>query len=332
MILVLISNYERNILKQPKVWKKLLDTKLPSKLESVLSSSKRLVFVGIGSSYWAARISEFLWRDYANVNGGKDPISIQSFDFVKIPNLHLRPEDLVIVFSHRGTKIFSLQALDIAKKRYGATTVLITGIGSPISKPDTVDFRIETCAQENCGAFTISLTSAIVRIIQLIGYSNKVILDRFEETVENLNLPFGIQLPKYYSNLVIVGDLIREVVAREISLKIVETTYLPVRTCGLEEFLHGPRVTLDRKTSLVIFSTILELRRESLMKYARTIGSEVIDIHDDLFRVPHEFRWLCQLVWGQIFALELSKKLGTNPDIVRADQYPYNRARENLML
>jgi glucosamine 6-phosphate synthetase-like amidotransferase/phosphosugar isomerase protein len=113
----LISNYERNILKQPEVCKELLDTKLPSKLESVLSSSKRLVFVGIGSSYWAARISEFLWRDYSKVDGGKDPISIQSFDFIKIPNLYLRPEDLVIVFSHRGTKIFSMQALDIAKKR-----------------------------------------------------------------------------------------------------------------------------------------------------------------------------------------------------------------------
>jgi fructoselysine-6-P-deglycase FrlB-like protein len=194
---------------------KLLDTKLPSKLESVLSSSKKILFVGIGSSYWAARISEFLWRDYVNVDDGEDPVSIQSFDFVRIPNLHLRPEDLVIVISHRGTKIFSMQALDIAKKRYGAATVLITGIGSPRSKPDTVDFRIETCAQENCGAFTISLTSAIVRIIQLIGYSNKDILDRFKETVENLILPFDIHLPKYHANLVIVGDLIREVVAQK---------------------------------------------------------------------------------------------------------------------
>jgi fructoselysine-6-P-deglycase FrlB-like protein len=328
----LISNYERNILNQPEAWMKLLDTKLPSKLESVLSSSKKILFVGIGSSYWAARISEFLWRDYANVDDGKDPISIQSFDFVRIPNLHLRPEDLVIVFSHRGTKIFSMQALDIAKKRYGTTTVLITGIGSLISKPDTVDFRIETCAQETCGAFTISLTSAIVRIIQLIGFSNKVILDRFKETVENLALPFDVQLPKYYANLIIVGDLIREVVAREISLKIAETTYLPVRTYGLEEFLHGPRFVLDRQTSLLIFSSFSEPRRKSLMNYATTIGSEVIDVHDNLFRVPDEFKWLCQLVWGQIFALELSKKLGINPDTVRINQYPYQKAGENLTM
>ena len=59
------------------------------------------------------------------------------------------------------------------------------------------------------------------------------------------------------------------------------------------------------------------------MKYARIIGSEVIDVHEDLFQVPEEFSWLCQLIWGQTLALELSKKLGTNPDSVRTDQYPY---------
>ncbi len=96
-----------------------------------------------------------------------------------------------------------------------------------------MDFRIETCKQENCGAFTISLTSAIVRIIQLIGYPNKVVLDRFKKTVENITLPFNVQFPKHYANLVIVGDLIREVDAREISLNIAETTYLPVRSYGL---------------------------------------------------------------------------------------------------
>jgi fructoselysine-6-P-deglycase FrlB-like protein len=329
-----ISFYERNVLDQPNEWKRLLRTKLPSRLGTAAnpSTSRRLVFVGIGSSYWSARFSEFLWRDYADVGGGKDPVSFQSFDFVRIRDLHIRPEDIVIVFSHRGTKTFSMRSLEIAKRRYGATTVLITGVGSPRSKPDIVDFRIETCEQETCGAFTISLTSAIVRIIQLIGLSNKVFLMKFKETIRTLSLPFQVQLPKNYSNLVIVGDLIHEIVAREISLKIAETTYLPVRSFGLEEFLHGPRVTLDKQTCLLVFSSVSEPRRESLIKYAKTVGSEIIDIHDGLFRVPTEFTWLCQLVWGQLFALELSKVLKINPDSIRGDEFPYDKARENLIL
>ena len=67
----MISFYEKNVLNQPKEWKRLLRTKLPSGLETAFNLSKlgRLVFVGIGSSYWSARFSEFLWREYVGGDG-----------------------------------------------------------------------------------------------------------------------------------------------------------------------------------------------------------------------------------------------------------------------
>jgi fructoselysine-6-P-deglycase FrlB-like protein len=52
---------------------------------------------------------------------------------------------------------------------------------------------------------------------------------------------------------VIIEDLIREAVAHEIALKISETCYLPVRSFGLEQFLHGPKVTIDN-TSFHIYN------------------------------------------------------------------------------
>ena len=118
-----------------------------------------------------------------------EPLSIQSFDFVK-SKYAVSENDLVVVFSHRGTKTFSMQALEIAKKKHRATTVLVTGIGSPTNH--NVDFRIETCAQENCGAFTISLSCAITRIIQWIGVNNKDFLEKFKRTISVLEkeLPF----------------------------------------------------------------------------------------------------------------------------------------------
>jgi glutamine---fructose-6-phosphate transaminase (isomerizing) len=323
------SLYETNILNQPAEWKRLLTTPLPLDLNTL--HSKRVIFVGIGSSHWAARFAEFLWRKHHTNAANTEPLSVQSFDFVKSKYV-VSDNDMVVVFSHRGTKTFSMQALEIAK-HYGATTILITGIGSPPNH--NADFRIETCAQENCGAFTISLTSAITKIIQWIGLSNKPFLEKFKETIINIieELPFKIQLPKFPTNLVIVGDLIHETVAREVALKISETTYLPVRSFGLEEFLHGPRVTLDRLSSLMIFSSLSEPRRETLINYAKTVGSEVISIDEEtFFDVPQEFGWLAQLLWGQQLALELSKELKTNPDTVRADQSPYSEARKFLVL
>ena len=129
-------------------------------------TKRRTIFVGIGSSYWAARFSEFLCREFVN----PDCISIQSYDFVRSKYL-ISPNDIFVVFSHRGTKTFSIQSLDLAKKS-GARTVLVTGMGSPDNLTPTTaatttatpDIRIETCAQENCVAFTISLTSALARM------------------------------------------------------------------------------------------------------------------------------------------------------------------------
>jgi fructoselysine-6-P-deglycase FrlB-like protein len=325
------SLYEANILNQPAEWKRLLSIPLPRDLNTI--RPKKIVFIGIGSSYWVARFAEFLWREHQTKDTIYiEPLSVQSFDFVKSKYV-VSDNEIVVVFSHRGTKTFSIQALQIAKKNYHATTILITGIESPLNP--NVDFRLETCTQENCAAFTISLSCAITRIIQWIGLSNKDFIEKFCKTINVIEkeIPYEIRLPRFPTNLVIVGDLIHEVVAHEVALKISETCYLPVRSFGLEEFLHGPRVTLDKSSSLLIFSSLLEPRRKTLIDYAKIVGSEVISIDEERFmNVPKEFRWLAQLLWGQLLASELSKEFKTNPDTLRADQHVYKEAKNHLTL
>jgi glutamine---fructose-6-phosphate transaminase (isomerizing) len=126
--------YETNILNQPSEWNRLLYTQLPQDLNT--DKSEKVFFVGIGSSYWMARFAEFLWRQYYEGNAAIEPLSVQSFDFVKSKYL-VSHKDIVVIFSHRGTKTFSIKALGFAKK-CGATTILITGIGSPTN--NNVDF------------------------------------------------------------------------------------------------------------------------------------------------------------------------------------------------
>jgi fructoselysine-6-P-deglycase FrlB-like protein len=76
-----------------------------------------------------------------------------------------------------------------------------------------------------------------------------------------------------------------------------------------------------------------EPRKDSLINYAETIGAEVVEINEKTFNgVSKEFTWLAQLLYGQQLALELSKRLGTNPDTVRSDQSPYKEARDLLTL
>jgi hypothetical protein len=75
-----------------------------------------------------------------------------------------------------------------------------------------------------------------------------------------------------------------------------------------------------------------EPRRETLIHYAKTVGCQVLDIHEDLFGLPKEFSWLGQLLWGQLLAFEISRTLKINPDTARADQHVYNEARKALTL
>ena len=223
--------------------------------------------MGIGSSFWAAKMAEYLWREYVQM----DAIAIQSYDFVN-SSYFVSPNDIVVVFSHRGTKTFSVRALEMTKSRYNVTTtVLITGLQSPTFS-NLADIRIETCPQENCGAFIISLTSALIRILQWIDIFSKRIINRFRIWLDSFRLPFNIQkLPKYYDKLIIAGDLIREALAHEVALKISETSYLPVRSYGTEQFLHGPRLTLDKESSLIAFTSKSQNRQDILIKYANTV-------------------------------------------------------------
>ena len=283
-----------------------------------------------------ARIAEFLWREYITNTLTKcytriisQPSSFQSFDFVK-SNQPLSNEDIAVVFSHRWSNSFSVQALEVAK-RLGARTFLVTGIGSP--HYSGADFRLETCSLENSEAFTISVTSALVRIIQWIGLYNRSFLEKFKATVKVMegSFPFKIMdMPMYTNKIIIVGDLIHEIVAHETAFKIAETAYLPVRSFGLEEFLHGHHLTLDKLSSLVIFSSLLEPGRHTLMKYGKAVGCETISVDEEKFSRPKEFRWLFHVLWGQQLALDLSKQLNTNPDTAREDQRLYREAREIL--
>ncbi|MDQ6668348.1 MAG: hypothetical protein M3Y53_09010, partial [Thermoproteota archaeon] len=48
---------------QSEEWKRIVNSSLPSVLYTINPTKRRTVFVGIGSSYWAARFSELLWRE-----------------------------------------------------------------------------------------------------------------------------------------------------------------------------------------------------------------------------------------------------------------------------
>jgi len=321
------SIYEKNWVGQVEDWKRILqDPLLPNLVEYLQNSTpQRVIFVGIGSSFWASQLSEFLWREHL----GLDAVSIQSYDFVRSKYCLKSSSDFVVIFSHRGWKSFSVDSIKVTKQ-HGCKVLLITGIGG--AKQDT-DFRLETCTQEAIGAFTISLTTALVRVIQMIGVLNANFVKKFRDYVADLKMPMNInQFPKFPQKLTIIGDAIREPIAGEINLKIAEMAYLQVRSYGLEEWLHGIRISQDKTSSVILLASKEEPRTKSAIKFVEAVGADLIVIEQEDLTSVQEFGWMSLLLWGQGMSLKICQHLKVNPDTCRNDDPLYDAAKKQLQL
>src|SRR6266581_4114120 len=148
----------RSIHAQPQVVRELLaDWDGPERAAEKLSHVDRIFVSGIGTSFHAATVGEYLLRFV-----GTDAWAVRSFEFVHYPR-PLRSDDGVIVVSHRGSKLHGIGALQRAVES-GVVTVGITGKNS---KMQGADVLIETVEQDPSSTHSISYIGALVRLSQV---------------------------------------------------------------------------------------------------------------------------------------------------------------------
>ncbi|MDE2038655.1 MAG: SIS domain-containing protein [Elusimicrobia bacterium] len=306
------SRYEANILAQPDLLRKVLAEPLPDWMPRLRGCP--IHFVGVGSSYHAAEIAKALWRRLA----GPRAEAAHSFEFARLPQPVGRG-DVVAVLSHRGGNSFTVEAGRLARKA-GAATVAITGRGA--SWREAPDHRIDCCELEDTGAFTKSLTTTLAWIARWIGAPD--LLDGLRRAEEGLRQ--GPEFPKLSagSDLVLVGDLEREWVARETALKLLETSFIKARAFGLEEFLHGPQLSVGKGTTALLFCGAAEPRAVQARRYLKGVGARVVEVHAP--GLPADAAWLGQLLWGQRLAADACRRLGVDPDDNRRGDERYRKA------
>lgn len=304
------SRYEVNINRQPGLAAMVLAAPRPAWMKP--PRGRKTWLVGVGTNHHAARIAAFLWR-----GAGLEAEAVHSFDFVTSPP-RLRRGELALFLSHRGTKSYSLAAERLAR-RAGLETAALTGEGSPWTGPSRV---IETGPMEDTGAFTQSFTATMAWLCRWPGKPS--LLAPFRNLEKSLR--WGPKFPdlRRAKDLVLLGDGPREWVAREVALKLQEAAYIPCRAFGLEEFLHGPRVSVDRGTLVLAFSSAKEPRWKAPRAYLKTIGVPLLE-------VPSE-DWLAQVVWGQRLTLDACRRAGIDPDALKTDRPRFAAARKALEL
>jgi glucosamine--fructose-6-phosphate aminotransferase (isomerizing) len=319
------------------------------KLLSKVRVSDLTTFIGIGSSLHAAQIGAALWREALP---GKRVSSAHSFDLAIDPGPIVTDgaRHTVICFSHRGTKRYSLRALALAKE-LGAYTCLITGENVDIPL-EVSDIHITTVPQEISSAHTVSVLGSIALITTLIELLTKdaraTLISQLQEAIshaltqERLIQEIANRISPRVRNIWLVGAGSDVYVAKEIALKIKETSYIPAEGMSVEEMLHGPFQCVEPEDTIVALNTQESApeRFNALLAMSNVIGVPVITLSS--IDGPYldnsiggitvktgktkTIRSVCSLVALQLLTYFLATARGKNPDSFRLDDRRFKEA------
>ena len=298
------SRYETNIFLQHAAVAAALAASAPAWMKR--PKARKIFLVGVGTNDNAAHMAAWLWS-----SAGLDARAVHGHDFVTRP-YRLGRGDLGVFLSHGGGRSYTVLAEALARKA-GAETVVVTAQGSPW--PGAAR-RLETGPREDTRAYTHSYTTTMVWLMRWAGTPS--LLAPFKRVKRSLAWGPSFPTINERTDLVLIGDGLREWVAREAALKVLETSYLKVRAYGLEEFLHGPHVSVGRGSTVVGFSAPGARRWDAARSWLMGVGAPFTEVRSaDL---------LAQVLWSQRLALACCKRLGQNPDLLRGGSPRYARA------
>lgn len=349
---------------QPHAVRELLaDWDGPRQVAEHLAQANRVLIAGIGTSFHAATIGEYLLR-----LAGAEAWAVRSFEFVNYPR-PLYPHDAVIVISHRGSKLQGMMAI----QRAAAAHVLTVGITGKNTKMQGADIVLETVEQDPSSTHSVSYIGALTRLGQIAA--RLAALHGQVETAQQLEEGLA-QLPTLMENILSREDVIRKiaqeavahqrriyfvgagpnaVTAPEGALKAKEAAYVTAEGFELEQAIHGPEVAFEKEDLLIpisvrghaqarmadfLFSLSEIAPHVLLLGEAPNLETEALFPRDgwtrfelaDEANIPEELTPLLAALPVQLLADFLAAARGTDADGFRREQEAYRRAGERFRL
>src|SRR3989441_3651257 len=354
----------RSIHAQPQAVRELLaNWDGPTEAAQKLARSKLILLAGIGTSFHAATVGEYLLR-----LAGIDAWALRSFEFVNYSR-PLRADDGVIVISHRGSKLHG----NLAVQRAVEAKVLTVGITGKNSKMQGPEIVIETVEQDPSSTHSISYIGALTRLGQiaarlaaLLGHTQQAQrleqgLARIPSLMENILAredevrSVAREAVAQQQRIYFVGAGPNAVTATEGALKAKEASYVTAEGFELEQAIHGPQVAFEADDLLIPISVkgAAQARMADLLLALNEIGSHVWLIGKapstetanlfarqgwsrfaicDGIDLLEELTPLLAALPVQLLADFLATARGTNADSFRKDQEAYNRAGARFQL
>ena len=316
-----------------------------------LRGLEHVLLTGVGTSWHAALVGELL---LARLGGlGLKARAFHAFELASYwPDLGGRVG--AVLLSHGGTRRYSLEALGRVKAA-GGTGVVITGKG-PEALADA-DWTLRTVDQEASGAHTVSYTAALTILAKLActaggkaevarsidGIPDLLAFLLGQESWEELAARYGDRRRYWF-----VGGGPNTATAWEAALKMSEASHAPAVGFNCEQFLHGAWAALERDDVVFLVAPPGPSHERCLAaaRVAKEIGAPVVALarEDDreiaalaaeiiaLPEIDELLSPILTIVPLQLFIYHSAVRRGVNPDLTRADQPEYGRARAAISL
>lgn len=315
-----------------------------------LSGAGRVFLTGTGTSFHSAQVGEHLLR-----SAGLEAQAMPAFEFAQYGPA-LRSDDALVAISHRGVKQFSAAALDTFAEQ-SSRWIAITGEGSPMQGPGA----LTTAPQEASAVHTASHVGAMVRLAQLaVALARasgrgvplwEATLPLLPETVaagvaarercEEIMAGVALDKPSHF-----IGGGPAWPTASEGALKLREAAHVQAEGHQLENFLHGPLISVEAgQTVFIIAEPGPGLDRTvEIGRALTTIGANVVAVGSGadqvdgahasiaIHRLPEVLAPIANVVPLQWIAYLGSVRRGVNADAFREDEPAYAHAIKALRL
>jgi len=302
-----MSAMRRAMEAQPDELRRLLADAAPAEAAAARLAGRRLLLIGIGSSWHAAQHGAWLLRE-----AGVEADAAHAADLAPYDR-SIDRQDGVIVLSHTANTGYSMHMLTRAREA-GAAVVHISAVGN--------GGDLETVSPEESYAYTVSHTGAMARLAQIATALGAQLGDlsavpaRVAAVLEQ-PAPL-IDPPRRLVELIGAGP--NAWTAQEGALKIREASYLAAEGLSSEQFFHGPSVALDAQDTLVVLDGggPAADRTEAIASAVEATGARVVRFRErDLGEALSVF---ALTVVVQRIALELAEARGVSPDRFRYEE------------
>jgi len=316
-------------------------------LESVaIPQRKRMVFTGCGTAYHAAALGAWL-TCFASKSFPTS--SVQALELVGAPWI-VDSSCVTLGISHSGITKTTVDALRIARAN-GSATIGVTHFKErPIhtvcdntfvvgGQPDLSRCHTKAYVASALAAYLLGLhfinahVTKLEELRNLPKLASSVILPK---KCEEIALNF-----REFTRMVVVGGGANEFTAHETALKLMESSFIAAQGFELEQAIHGPFVSFDKNTLLIVISPKdrFHSRACDLLRAAKRVGASTFSIitkGDDVLsdyyieipEVPEDITPFIAIIPLYLFSYYSSVVRGHNPDLIRYDEQNYWSARE----